>query len=228
MPAHAEGNHIVERAVDGLAGHQAPLVAQPLPAHAADLGHSLASEARSSIQEAIAQQSGHLGRDLQFASDEHGDHAISAHGPPQVGDLLEGTPASHATGAESFAFAHAAPGISAEMLQSAIAGIAQHSAENAASQSGAGASAAAPGSHLPGELGRVLSDALGGEPGDRPDIDTLLSAAIKPGDPNGQIAHALASDLHSHEAYGYGHVDMHALMSISEAMGVHQLAAPAG
>jgi hypothetical protein len=114
------------------------------------------------------------------------------------------------------------------MLQSAMAGIAMHSVDGAAAQAGAEASAATHGSLVSGELGRVLSDALGGGSGDRPDIDSLLEAAIKPGEPNGQISHALAADLLAHEAYSYGHGDMHALMSISEAMGMHQLAAPAG
>jgi hypothetical protein len=117
------------------------------------------------------------------------------------------------------ALAHpATPPVSAEMLQAAMAAVAQHGAGNAGAHPVSANSAV--------QVSHVLSDALAGGSSGKPDIDSLLHALGSAGHGNPDPVHALAI-AGPHDALTQFHYGAHVLPTI-DMMALHAASAPHG
>jgi hypothetical protein len=227
MPVHAEVRAPAATESDAWSSHQLPALEEPQAAASGEQNHALTGETRIALPHVESLPSAQAPAHGQLAANDHSAAAVHDTLPQQPSELL------HATGAltsphvsDAQPFAHGASAVSAEMLQGAMAGIVQHAVESGPNQAGAGGGTA---THLGGaELGEVLADALGGGSHAHPDIDALLDAVGKGADPHQQVSHVLAATgALGHEAFAVAHADMHAMMALSDAMVVHQLATTA-
>ena len=120
---------------------------------------------------------------------------------------------------EPLAFAAGVPAVSAEMLQAAMAGIAQHSVAKTDANTGGLDNAA-------GQVSHVLSDSLAGGSEGKPDIDSLLHAISGVGHAQIDVAHALAAaGSMLHEPFGF-QSGAHVLMPLIDEMAAHVAGVP--
>jgi len=207
IPAHAEAQ-LTSLLAEGWTSHSVPLATQALTAESAQANHALSGEQRIAIPEVASQSAVHTEAAHTLPAPDQ--PFASVHEPvQQVTELLQGT--AETARAEVFAHADAAPAVSAEMLQAAMAGVAQQATDKSAAQ---GDSAAA----VTADLGHVLADALAGGSDGKPDIESLLYAIVGGGHGAADVGHALAAvGPMFNEAFSPSHV----MMPLAEEMAAH-------
>ena len=207
IPAHAEAQ-LTSLQAEGWTSHSVPLATQALTAESAQANHALSGEQRIAIPEVASQSAVHTEAAHTLPAPDQ--PFASVHEPvQQVTELLQGT--AETARAEVFAHADAAPAVSAEMLQAAMAGVAQQATDKSAAQ---GDSAAA----VTADLGHVLADALAGGSDGKPDIESLLHAIVGGGHGAADVGHALAAvGPMVNEAFSPSHV----MMPLAEEMAAH-------
>ena len=207
IPAHAEAQ-LTSLQAEGWTSHSVPLATQALTAESAQANHALSGEQRIAIPEVASQSAVHT--EVAHTLPATDQPFASVHEPvQQVTELLQGT--AETARAEVFAHADAAPAVSAEMLQAAMAGVAQQATDKSAAQ---GDSAAA----VTADLGHVLADALAGGSDGKPDIESLLYAIVGGGHGAADVGHALAAvGPMVNEAFSPSHV----MMPLAEEMAAH-------
>ena len=207
IPANAEAQ-LTSLLAEGWTSHSVLLATQALTAESAQANHALSGEQRIAIPEVASQSAVHT--EAAHTLPAIDQPFVSAHEPvQQVTELLQGT--GEAARAEVFAHADAAPAVSAEMLQAAMAGVAQQATDKSAAQ---GDSAAA----VTADLGHVLADALAGGSDGKPDIESLLYAIVGGGHGAADVGHALAAvGPMFNEAFSPSHV----MMPLAEEMAAH-------
>ena len=207
IPAHAEAQ-LTSLLAEGWTSHSVPLATQALTAESAQANHALSGEQRIAIPEVASQSAVHTEAAHTLPAPDQ--PFASVHEPvQQVTELLQGT--AETARAEVFAHADAAPAVSAEMLQAAMAGVAQQAADKSAAQ---GDSAAA----VTADVGHVLADALAGGSDGKPDIESLLYAIVGGGHGAADVGHALAAvGPMFNEAFSPSHV----MMPLAEEMAAH-------
>ncbi|HET9145699.1 MAG TPA: Ig-like domain-containing protein [Sphingomicrobium sp.] len=207
IPAHAEAQ-LTSLQAEGWTSHSVPLATQALTAESAQANHALSGEQRIAIPEVASQSAVHT--EVAHTLPATDQPFASVHEPvQQVTELLQGT--AETARAEVFAHADAAPAVSAEMLQAAMAGVAQQAADKSAAQ---GDSAAA----VTADVGHVLADALAGGSDGKPDIESLLHAIVGGGHGAADVGHALAAvGPMVNEAFSPSHV----MMPLAEEMAAH-------
>jgi len=207
IPAHAEAQ-LTSLLAEGWTSHSVPLATQALTAESAQANHALSGEQRIAIPEVASQSAVHTEAAHTLPAPDQ--PFASVHEPvQQVTELLQGT--AETARAEVFAHADAAPAVSAEMLQAAMAGVAQQATDKSAAQ---GDSAAA----VTADLGHVLADALAGGSDGKPDIESLLHAIVGGGHGAADVGHALAAvGPMVNEAFSPSHV----MMPLAEEMAAH-------
>ena len=170
------------------------------------------------LETAAVTQAAHAPSSLMATSDGHATD-LQVDGPaPHLTELLQATDQPHSSPADVSSTSGAMSPVSAEMLQAAMAGVAQHAAERPVAAVGDSA-------HATAELGQVLADALAGASNARTDIDSLLDAAAGHGNGHLQVAHNLTMGAPgTAEAFGFGHLPMHT--PILEAMALDPAAPP--
>ena len=207
IPANAEAQ-LTSLLAEGWTSHSVPLATQALTAESAQANHALSGEQRIAIPEVASQSAVHTEAAHTLPAPDQ--PFASVHEPvQQVTELLQGT--AETARAEVFAHADAAPAVSAEMLQAAMAGVAQQATDKSAAQ---GDSAAA----VTADLGHVLADALAGGSDGKPDIESLLYAIVGGGHGAADVGHALAAvGPMFNEAFSPSHV----MMPLAEEMAAH-------
>ena len=207
IPAHAEAQ-LTSLLAEGWTSHSVPLATQALTAESAQANHALSGEQRIAIPEVASQSAVHTEAAHTLPAPDQ--PFASVHEPvQQVTELLQGT--AETARAEVFAHADAAPAVSAEMLQAAMAGVAQQATDKSAAQ---GDSAAA----VTADVGHVLADALAGGSDGKPDIESLLYAIVGGGHGAADVGHALAAvGPMFNEAFSPSHV----MMPLAEEMAAH-------
>ena len=207
IPAHAEAQ-LTSLLAEGWTSHSVPLATQALTAESAQANHALSGEQRIAIPEVASQSAVHTEAAHTLPAPDQ--PFASVHEPvQQVTELLQGT--AETARAEVFAHADAAPAVSAEMLQAAMAGVAQQATDKSAAQ---GDSAAA----VTADVGHVLADALAGGSDGKPDIESLLHAIVGGGHGAADVGHALAAvGPMVNEAFSPSHV----MMPLAEEMAAH-------
>jgi VCBS repeat-containing protein len=207
IPAHAEAQ-LTSLQAEGWTSHSVPLATQALTAESAQANHALSGEQRIAIPEVASHSAVHT--EVAHTLPATDQPFASVHEPvQQVTELLQGT--AETARAEVFAHADAAPAVSAEMLQAAMAGVAQQAADKSAAQ---GDSAAA----VTADVGHVLADALAGGSDGKPDIESLLHAIVGGGHGAADVGHALAAvGPMVNEAFSPSHV----MMPLAEEMAAH-------
>jgi VCBS repeat-containing protein len=216
-PLHPEARSIAASAGDPAGTEHSQIVSQ-VPAPAGADGNQEPGQAQLPLEPVHGAPSATVVPNDEPAvhQDLSGPEPAYSSGP--LLQLSDDMPAPAASEASGPAPAGAVAAVSAEMLQAAMAGVAQH----AESVSPAAAAAV----HAPGELGQVLADALaGGSPDSQ--VDTLLSAI--PASEPGQSAIASSLAMHSGlamDSAAFAFSAVHMVLG-HDAMMVHQDAAPA-
>ena len=226
MPAHADVRPVGTHELNAWAGQELPLPAQPLTAAAVEGNHALSGETRVAVDQVAAGHENHAELRHGWAAADHLSASSHEHLAQQVSELLHATEVRvNAPASEPLAVAFATASVSAEMLQAAIAGIAQHSVDSQAANHAFTDHSAA---HLAlgsAELGQIMSDALGSGSIEKPDIDALLNAVGRTADPHMQMSHALATVAPAHEAIAFTHPAFH-MQANAETMALHADAPP--
>ena len=163
-------------------------------------------------------QTAHATSSSSPAADGHATELQLDQAAQHPAELLQATDQPHNSPADVSSTSGAVSPVSAEMLQAAMAAVAQHAAERPVAAVGDDA-------HATAELGQVLADALAGASNARTDIDSLLDAATGQGNGHLQVAHNLTMGAPgTADAFGFGHLPMHT--PILEAMALHPAAPP--
>jgi VCBS repeat-containing protein len=209
IPAHAEAQLTGLQAVDGLGAHSPSFASEPLMTEGAHENHALAGEERIAIPDTADAAPIHI--ELAHGLSSTDRPFVSDHEPvqQQVAELLPATAAHD----EVYSHPDAAPVVSAEMLQAAMAGIAGHGVDKGAANADSGPAATA-------EVSNVLADALRGGFDGTPDIDSLLHAIGGNGHSGLGVAHALAANPMFSEPFGL-HAVGHMMMPLAEEMAAH-------
>jgi hypothetical protein len=222
MPAHAQLPAMARGAAGAWDIDHLHVPVQPVSGEQAQQNHALENETAVPLPDATAAaQSSEISVAHPQRVQEQLDFAGHEHQLPQLGDLLASTGThSNLPVAQPFAAIHPGAGVSAEMLQAAMAGIAQHN--------GANGSATVSPEHGQAELGQVLADALHAGAAEKPDVDSLLNAIHDPA--HGQSHSSVNEALAMLGSMGHGHsatpLENHTLMAMHETMVMHQVAAP--
>jgi hypothetical protein len=204
IPAHAEAQ-VTGLHAEGWTTDAVHLGTQAPTAESVQANHALSGEQQIAISEVTGQSVVHA--ELAHSLPTSDQVVVSAHEPAQqqLTDLLQGT--SEPAHAQLFAHADAAPAVSAEMLQAAMAGVGLQADKGAA-----------PPAAVTADVGHVLADALAGGSEGKPDIESLLHAVVGNGHGTPDVGHALAAvgPMFS-EAFAPSHV----MMPLAEEMAAH-------
>jgi hypothetical protein len=184
VPAHADVRLIENRETDAWIAHHQTLVAQPLALEPGQQNHALAGDTRLLADHHVIQPLTHSEPRHEWLARDHlsaTDHGAAE----QLSELLHETGGTNLPVMHPLAIPISVPMVSAEMLQAAMAGVAQHGAATLGGHSTTVETPAAQVTH-------ALLDSLSGGADGKPDIDSLLHSIGAKSDIHEELSHALA------------------------------------
>jgi Ca2+-binding RTX toxin-like protein len=216
IPAHAEFRGMVDGNAQEPELHQFSIEPQPVIAGTVEQNHALTGELAIPLHTAALPNPTAVPSIHALMPAEQVGLSGHEHGLAQLGELLA---ASHAPGPAAIPVSAAAPIVSAEMLQAAMAGVAQHSIHNEVTGKTP--------IHDAAQLGHVLSDALSGGSAAHVDIESLLNAVGPKTEGSGQLPHPLATGGFGSHATPFFELSMaHPAFFPVHMMDMHQDAPP--